>query len=631
MQGQSRKGTILRLDNGIFTGASNPTACKPVLMTGDGVAQNFDKGVYNLTVKIGANNPGATGIYFYSNNEGMISDVDIISEDGQGDVGLHMGTGEQGPCMARRIYVKGFKYGAWVNALNTVTMSQISLEGESTCGLRVDGRIAYVDSLTSTNSVEAVYNGGELALINAFLTGGASTAYAIESHGKIYARNVTAQGYQKTIMSSDPGQKVAAPTGMTIDEYCAYGGWTLFNSPLHSLNLPIKRPPDVEWEQNPAKWAVIEDYKTGSRTDVQALQAAIDDTTKTSICLTPAWHKISSPVYIRGNIKRIVGTSLIGCDWATSGPVAGTFIVQDGTQPVVIFQRLSCQWTGISQQSSRTIIAESFVDDVPGPVNDQILASGTGDLFIVNAATRLKVTNPLAHIWAWQFNSEQQSYFFSTDKDTSQDYNLKVLGGTVWIFGYKTEVYGTKGQFFGGATEILGFYNYLSERGRAEPAQFYGKDANFSIVCGSQLSFNVAHMYDTLVKVTRQGVTKSLIYSQTTNPAVPWDNYYLPLFANYDSGFVLRAQKETIVPCQAGLFAAVRQGKNIVVTYAAPRHSAAEMRLIDAKSRTVGTRMLGTDSQRLHASAFSAPSNGAYFVDLRAGRARYLKKVLIME
>jgi hypothetical protein len=107
MVGQSRKGTVIRLADSTYR---STTQAAYVIQTGGGVAQNFNRGLFNLTVDIGKGNPGAIGVFWYSNNEGLMSDVDIISEDGLGVAGLRIGTTEEGPAGVRNVYIKGFGY-----------------------------------------------------------------------------------------------------------------------------------------------------------------------------------------------------------------------------------------------------------------------------------------------------------------------------------------------------------------------------------------------------------------------------------------------------------------------------------------------------------------------------------------
>lgn len=93
LQGQSRKGTIIRLKDG--TWPTDDGKRRWILKTGDGVAQNFNRILRNLTISIGKNNDGACGLFFYGNNQASMSDVDVISEDGKGQVGLDLGDGAE--------------------------------------------------------------------------------------------------------------------------------------------------------------------------------------------------------------------------------------------------------------------------------------------------------------------------------------------------------------------------------------------------------------------------------------------------------------------------------------------------------------------------------------------------------
>ena len=73
LQGQSRKGTIIRLKDGTW-----PTKEKDrhwVLWTGDGAAQCFNRILRNFTVSTGKDNDGASGMWFYAHNQGSMSDT----------------------------------------------------------------------------------------------------------------------------------------------------------------------------------------------------------------------------------------------------------------------------------------------------------------------------------------------------------------------------------------------------------------------------------------------------------------------------------------------------------------------------------------------------------------------------
>lgn len=95
LAGAGRNQTILQLDSN-HPDYQNAAAPKLVVNTGTSAAFSFENGLRHLTVHTGTGNPGASAVGFQANNNGGIFDVSIISGDGQGVYGLHLGIGEIG-------------------------------------------------------------------------------------------------------------------------------------------------------------------------------------------------------------------------------------------------------------------------------------------------------------------------------------------------------------------------------------------------------------------------------------------------------------------------------------------------------------------------------------------------------
>jgi len=75
-------------------------------------AQGFANRLSHLTVDSGKANPGCAAVQYNSSNQGMISQVTIISGDGRGVIGLDMGyTNEVGPQLVKDVLVQGFDTG----------------------------------------------------------------------------------------------------------------------------------------------------------------------------------------------------------------------------------------------------------------------------------------------------------------------------------------------------------------------------------------------------------------------------------------------------------------------------------------------------------------------------------------
>ena len=562
LQGQSKAGTVIRLADSTWPTSSG--TLQFVLSTGNGVAQCFNRGVRNLTVSIGRNNAGASGIWWYGNNEALLSDVDVISEDGAGMVGLNGGSGESGPSGVRNLYVKGFSVGVQVGALNAVTFQNVTVEGQKTCGILNSGQSAWFDNLVSINRARAVRNtsGGSMVLVDASLTGGDSAIEAIsnEGGGKIFARNVTVSGYKKAISCASTTQPAASiPAGLTIDEFSSHGSTSLFPSEPRTINLPRKSAPEPEWEQDMSKWAIISSYTTG-RTHAQAFQAAIDDPTKTVVALDMDLN-LSGTVYVRNNIKFIIGTK--SC-WFKVGTDASIEVV-DGISPVVKFQNINYsrpdrQEVGIPivQHSSRTLIVESAATDVH--------ADSSGDVFVTDLVAKLSINNPLQHVWAWHFNGELWMIGME----------LTMTAGVARIFGWKSEHENTKVATTGGTLEILGFLMYSPSGSHPQPL-FQITNTNFCCALLNQ----IGNPYNLIVRETRDGVTKDLTGANSgTGTSVP-------LFLAYNSSNAAKNPRPGISPAiRRNLHRIVRLSKSPAALAPIPASSGA-FDMVDTRGRMI--------------------------------------------
>jgi hypothetical protein len=197
-------------------------------------------------------------------------------------------------------------------------------------------------------------------------------------------------------------------------------------------------------------------------TDAQVLQAAIDDPSHTTLCLpTRLRLNRAESVMVRGTIERIVGTGgiLIG---------EGKLIVADAKPPVVKIERIG--WGNLVDQTKRTVVLEAVI----GHTNH----ASSGDLFVSDSCGTLEVNHANAHAWLWQFNAEGHN-----------NDDLVVHGGTVRVFGWKTEAWGTKLTATGGTVEILGFEGYWGPLDKSPWLLFDVHDTKFSVAMAYQATF----------------------------------------------------------------------------------------------------------------------------------------------
>lgn len=488
--GQSKSGVVVKLAKGTWP---EGTERKAVIQTGEGVAQNFNRGLFNVTVLVDSNNAGAYGVYYYGNNQSMMSDVDIVSADGRGVCGLWLGHwqsggGEQGPCLARRVSISGFRSAVSSNALNDVVLSQIRIQGQSEVGILNDGHPLYIDGLVSRNRVTAVHNLGSMVLVNADLTDGTQPAAVVNERDIFYARAVTTGGYQRALSSSSGN----APSGTAVAEFISKPVASQFPSHAGSLGLPEEYPPEIAWESDMGRWAVVTDYLSG-RTHAQALQAAIDDPAKTTVAIPRDLDLfLDDTVYVRGSIRRVIGT---GGTVNRSTGSDGTIVLADGVAPELMLEKLGANTElPIVKRTARTVVMECVL---AGPV----LVEASGKLFYSDGVVPLLVDHPQARVYAWQFDAEG-----------STDDNLIVRDGCVRIFGWKDEGSGRPLHCLGGATEILGFLQYSNGDNHDGFAMCEVRDAVVTIAGMTQMNWS-GNEYQWLVCETRAGIERNLYAS----------------------------------------------------------------------------------------------------------------------
>jgi hypothetical protein len=578
--GQSRTGAVIKLAKGTWPLG---TELKGVIQTGAGVEQNFSKDIRNLTVLVDSNNAGAIGIVYVSTNTGLLSDVNVISADGKGAYGIQSAgnftgstVGGNGPFIIRRTYIKGFQVGLRACGTQSSMVSQIRLEGQSKYGIWASCGNLTIDSLTSHDTCIAVEAEAPVLLTNAVLSGGSPTAYGIRNFvTSSFFRDVKTTGYKFAVSSVGVNRP---PLISSFAEYSPSGCISLFSTATASMNLPARFPPEVTWENDFTKWAFIEDYRTGGRNDAQALQAAIDDPAKTTVCLVGKnKYQLDRAVYVRGAINRIIGT---GAEFASTSSTNAQLIVDDGTAPVVMIQNISCPAfsTGNSAQlikrSSRTLVLESIVDIF------HVSVTGGGETYITDVVMEVTVDNPLARVYMWQWEG-----------------TLTVHNGMMRAVGDYHEGGGTNQTSCpGGFTEILGRWEYATtcDSKAGKYLMSIGNSANVSVAGLWQQSFcNPWSGYDELISETRGATTKILYGSAGAGRIVSPAGGNIALFTAYDPVQVQDLMKTDVrdvkpaMPAAHSRFSVLRTARGIKVTWAATTLGPTTLLAYDLSGRIV--------------------------------------------
>lgn len=521
LQGQSQQGTIIKLKDNA-PGYTNDDEPKSVIFTGPSPAQRFRNSIRNLTLDTGVGNEGAIGIQFNASNQGTLREVTIRSGDGKGINGLDMSfTDEIGPLLVKNVTVQGFQYGIKTGfSVNSQTFENIMLQNQSVYGFYNGGQVANIRGLTSKNAVTAIYNaGGRVTLIDSSLTGisGAADKPAIQSKYplNLLVRNTETSGYQAAIIDGDTTQ-----VGPNITEFVSGTVMSLFPSPMGTLNVPIRETPDVPWDDPIATpWANVVSFgaiPNDGQDDTAAVQKAIDSG-RTTIYFPNGTYHLRGTVFVRNNVRRIIGTEanvIVGTESEQTYP---GFKIVDGTSPVVVFERFQGGYFAnptVENASSRTIVIRHSLD-VSGNM------TGSGDVFLEDVGGPNWKFNR-QNIWARQFNVENQGTHITNN------------GGTLWILGLKTERGGTLiDTKAGGKTELLGGFAYTTTgalNGQQNDPMFINNESSISISM-AEINFGGGPNYTSYVQEIRNGETRNLSYSNM--PSYIGSGRQIPLYVGY--------------------------------------------------------------------------------------------------
>ena len=477
LQGQERGAVILQLPDNA-PGYDNPVVPKAVIATGSfqepgdnpdgGGNKAFRNSICDLTINTGAGNPGAVGIDYAVSNIGVIRNVTVRTEDGNGSAGIAIRRSIPGPGLIKNVSVTGFDTAVDMNdILYGITIEDLTIQGQKVAGVRVSDNILHVRHLRSTNQVPAVLvtgGMGVLTLLDSNLTGGSASQPAIDCRGTLRLRNVTTAGYRPAALKWH-GSDIQGP------DFSEWAGpaplGTLPVSPSAEL-LPIEETPDY-WNPDLGAWRAVGLRQAGEADDTVAIQRAIDSGAHVVYFPKNRTYFLSDTVVVRGAVRQILGMgseiSLGAAQIPFGDPNNPRPLFRiDGTEGQAVFVEqvfFNAQYPGeiiFENNSPKDVVIKNCggwigADGHRRSYRNTPLA--TGKLFLEDVYLHgWEFTNQ--RVWARQLNPE------NWDGDGSEPQVLN-RGGKLWILGFKTEgpapFLSTTG---GGVTELLGAYNYVS-------------------------------------------------------------------------------------------------------------------------------------------------------------------------
>lgn len=495
LQGAGKLRSTLLVPPGT-EGFTDASAGRAVIWTGKRPAQRFRNAIRDLTVRVGRGNPGAIGIQFNASNQGTMRDVRIISEDGQGRVGLDLGhTDEIGPLLVRDLLVEGFDVGILTRwPVNSCTFEHITLRGQGRYGWHNYHQMVFIRGLKSENRVPALYNEkdswGTVTLVDSELRGlpGAESRPGILNQRQLYLRNTSITGYGKSVDNSDKGRDKGdiVDAGRILENTSHSNVVSLFREvdgtiPPDRFRLEARETPDVPWGDPDVDWASVVSFGAdpeGKKDSTAALQAAIDSGARTVYFPGGAWFRFDGKLEIRGAVERIIGLE----GRLRFGPGARWHLVdspgEDAARdaPVVVIERCSSVSGGrgipVYHRSRRTLVMSSWI-------GAHVFGEGSGDIFLDDYCGRLDLLRAGQRAWCRQLNTEHQGTMLTN------------RGASLWILGMKTEKIGTiihTSQ--GGETDLLGCFVYSNRGWDASVPAFVIEDSRVSLSGLNERNFN---------------------------------------------------------------------------------------------------------------------------------------------
>ncbi|MEX2381365.1 MAG: glycosyl hydrolase family 28-related protein, partial [Opitutales bacterium] len=271
--GENRDETIIRLKDGTWPEPAfevegdlpRKNLGQVVLHNGDGLNTNFYQIIENLTVNLGSGNAGAIGVAYMTSNSGHLSNVRILSEDGQGHVGLALLGNENGPGTVRDVEIAGFDHGIVANTYYQLVLHELRIRSTGPA-LTSRGRLVIEDLVAERSTPgPAIVSEGWFTLVGADLKGSGTSA--IRFKGPFYARSVETSGFDKALEAQEGFKPFyPVPNTASVGEYVAGEASGLFGARPESLKLPIRKTPKPEWETDASKWTSIRSFKTPDNT-----------------------------------------------------------------------------------------------------------------------------------------------------------------------------------------------------------------------------------------------------------------------------------------------------------------------------------------------------------------------------
>lgn len=460
LRGDGPGRTTIRLKDSqpAYADPARPLAVLFCRLYGKGPGHNNESHsnhVLDMTIDVGAGNPGAIGIDFTSHNGGGIENVTVRAAPGSGLTGLSLERDGPGPALVQQVLVDGFDTGIAVRwGVYAMTFDHVTVRNQRNVGFVSDSHNASLNRFTSHNSVPALRVAGDsayglLVLVDALLRGGAPDRDAIEVGAEFIGMGVQTEGYRSAVRLPDGSRRTSPVDVVSTSALVGREG-----RPVTTAVAAIPEPPAVPVETDSRRWTRVIDFaRGGTDTDWQpAIQAAIDSGARTLVFhnSTHAVYRVERDIVVRGNVRHIVG---LNARFEGTGRV-----IVDTPEPVLL-EQLRADNGFVFRGRGGAILKRALGGTL-------VKSAGSGDLFVDDwCCGGLDMDGGRAVFR--QFNEESEH--------TARATKIVVRGGGhLTILGLKTEQFGRIADVAGDSRlDVLGGLLYPSQAGAGPTTEMY--------------------------------------------------------------------------------------------------------------------------------------------------------------